>query len=43
MSLGEEERRSMVELEIERAQSTISEMDYLAKGKLWNNKTNIYL
>lgn len=37
MSLGEEERRSMVALEIERAQNTIGEMDYLAKGKLWNN------
>lgn len=30
MSLGEEERRSMVALEIERAQNTIGEMDYLA-------------
>ncbi len=37
MSLGEEERRSMVALEIERAQNTIGEMDYLAKGNLWNN------
>lgn len=37
MSLGEEERRVMVALEIERAKKTISEMDWLQQGKLWNN------
>ncbi len=37
MSLGSEERRVMVDLEIERAKKTMDEMDYLAKGGLWNN------
>lgn len=37
MSLGDEERRTMVALEIERAKNTMAEMDYLAKGGLWNN------
>ena len=37
MSLGSEERRVMVDLEIERAKKTMDEMDYLAKGALWNN------
>lgn len=37
MSPGSEERRVMVDLEIERAKKTMDEMDYLAKGGLWNN------
>ena len=37
MSLGSEERRVMVDLEIERAKKTMDEMDYLSKGGLWNN------
>lgn len=40
MSLGDEERRVMVALEIERALNTISEMEYLQQGKLWNNMAN---
>lgn len=37
MSLGDEERKAMVALEIERAQNVIGEMDYLQQGRLWNN------
>ena len=40
MSLGEEERRVMVALEMERAVKTIGEMDYLQQGGLWNTMAN---
>jgi uncharacterized protein (UPF0332 family) len=40
MSLGEEERKVMVALEIERAVKTIGEMNYLQQGGLWNTMAN---
>lgn len=40
MSLGNEERKAMVTLEMERAIKTIGEMEYLQQGELWNTMAN---
>lgn len=40
MGLNEEERETVVRLELEKAQTTLTEMDVLCQSKLWNAAAN---
>ena len=40
MSLSDEERRIMVQLEMERAKKTFNEVDILKAAELWNGVSN---
>ena len=40
MSLSEEERRTIVQLELERAKRTFTEVETLKAAKLWNGVCN---
>ena len=40
MSLNEEERRTIVQLEIQKAEQTFAEKDVLISGELWNTLAN---
>jgi len=40
MSLNEEDRRTIVQLEIQKAEQTFAEKDVLISGELWNTLAN---